>query len=78
MFSDRARIHVQAGRGGDGSLSFRREKHVPKGGPDGGDGGEGGELGMAEDGGLDLGQWQREAGIARAACGFKQGGAYTR
>ena len=37
MFSDRARIHVQAGRGGDGALSFRREKHVPKGGPDGGD-----------------------------------------
>ena len=37
MFHDRARIHVQAGRGGDGALSFRREKHVPKGGPDGGD-----------------------------------------
>jgi GTP-binding protein len=44
MFSDRARIHVQAGRGGDGALSFRREKHVPKGGPDGGDGGNGGDV----------------------------------
>ena len=33
MFHDRARIHVKAGRGGDGALTFRREKHVPKGGP---------------------------------------------
>ncbi len=44
MFHDRARVQVQAGRGGDGGLSFRREKHVPKGGPDGGDGGRGGDI----------------------------------
>jgi GTP-binding protein len=49
VFTDRARIHVQAGRGGDGALSFRREKHVPKGGPDGGDGGPGGDVVLAAD-----------------------------
>ena len=41
---DRARIHVQAGAGGDVALSFRREAHVPRGGPDGGDGGRGGDV----------------------------------
>jgi GTP-binding protein len=49
MFHDRARIHVQAGQGGDGGLSFRREKHVPKGGPDGGDGGPGGDVVLVAD-----------------------------
>ena len=49
MFSDRARIHVQAGKGGDGGLSFRREKYVPKGGPDGGDGGRGGDVVLVAD-----------------------------
>jgi GTPase len=52
MFDDRARIHVQAGRGGDGSLHFRREKHVPKGGPDGGDGGPGGDVVLVADANL--------------------------
>jgi GTPase len=49
VFHDRARIHVAGGRGGDGGLSFRREKHVPKGGPDGGDGGPGGDVALVAD-----------------------------
>jgi GTP-binding protein len=43
-FTDRARIHVEGGHGGEGGLSFRREARVPKGGPDGGNGGRGGDV----------------------------------
>jgi GTPase len=64
MFSDRARIHVQAGKGGDGGLSFRREKYVPKGGPDGGDGGRGGDVTLLADPSLrDLSSLQRRKWI---------------
>ena len=44
MFLDRVTVHVKAGDGGAGCMSFRREAHVPKGGPDGGDGGHGGNV----------------------------------
>jgi len=46
VFHDRARLRAVAGRGGDGSIHFRREKYVPRGGPDGGDGGDGGDVAL--------------------------------
>ncbi len=49
MFHDHLNIVVRSGRGGDGGLSFRREKHVPRGGPDGGDGGRGGDVALIAD-----------------------------
>jgi len=52
MFIDEAKIHIAAGDGGNGSASFRREKYVPAGGPDGGDGGQGGDVIFEVDGNL--------------------------
>jgi GTP-binding protein len=69
MLHDHARIHLKAGAGGDGSTSFRREAHVPRGGPDGGDGGRGGEVVLVCDDGLrDLQSFRRKA-IYRAGNG---------
>ena len=52
MFADRAKIIIKAGKGGNGHVSFRREKYVPNGGPDGGDGGKGGDVIFVVDEGL--------------------------
>ena len=53
MFVDRVTIELIAGKGGDGCLSFRREKYVPRGGPDGGDGGDGGSIHIMAEAGVD-------------------------
>ncbi len=61
MFADRARIFVAAGAGGDGASTFRREAHVPRGGPDGGDGGSGGSVTLVVQAGMStLGDFQRK------------------
>ncbi|HMB18001.1 MAG TPA: GTPase ObgE [Gaiellaceae bacterium] len=74
MFHDRARIGVEAGRGGDGALSFRREKYVPKGGPDGGDGGRGGDVVLVADPDLrDLGKFQAPRSYRAGKGGHGQG-----
>jgi GTPase len=71
---DRAHIHVQAGRGGDGCLSFRREAHVPKGGPDGGDGGRGGDVVVVCDASLrDLESFRRRSHFKAGRGGHGQG-----
>jgi GTP-binding protein len=80
MFHDRAHIDVEAGRGGDGGLSFRREKYVPKGGPDGGDGGRGGDVVVVVDPTLrDLSSFRRvkrvKAGRGGNGRGSKKHGA---
>ena len=74
MLYDVARIHVRAGRGGDGCLSFRREAHVPLGGPDGGDGGRGGDVVLHCDDSLrDLQSLKRRAHYHAQRGGHGQG-----
>ena len=70
MFADHARIHVAAGAGGDGASSFRREAHVPRGGPDGGDGGRGGDVVMVVEPGMTtLGDYVPRSGTIAAGAG---------
>jgi GTP-binding protein len=74
MLHDRARIEVRAGAGGNGALSFRREAHVPKGGPDGGDGGRGGDVVLRCDDNLrDLQAFRRRAHFRAERGGHGQG-----
>jgi GTP-binding protein len=74
MFHDRAKIQVRGGAGGNGVVSFRREAHVPKGGPDGGDGGRGGDVVMVCDPSLrDLSSFRRGSHFAAARGGHGQG-----
>jgi GTP-binding protein len=74
VLTDRAKIEVRAGAGGNGALSFRREAHVPKGGPDGGDGGRGGDVVLRCDDSLrDLQSFRRRAHFFAPRGGHGQG-----
>jgi len=68
-FVDEATIRVEAGNGGNGCVSFRREKYIPKGGPDGGDGGDGGSVYLVADEGLTTLVDFRTKRIVKAECG---------
>jgi len=74
-FSDRARLTALGGRGGDGAISFRREKYVPKGGPDGGDGGHGGDVVLVADADLrDLSRFRSRSRFAAGRGRHGEGG----
>src|SRR3990170_1892116 len=76
MFLDEVEIRVEAGKGGDGCVSFRREKYVPRGGPDGGDGGDGGSVILSARQGVDSlsamahrKHWRAESGQSGSGAG---------
>jgi GTP-binding protein len=74
MLYDKARINVVAGGGGDGCMSFRREAHVPHGGPDGGDGGHGGDVVLVCDDSLrDLQSFKRSVHYKARRAGHGEG-----
>lgn len=74
MFADHVRIFVAAGAGGDGSASFRREAHVPRGGPDGGDGGRGGDVVLVAEAGMTtLGDFRRRRHVRAKPGGSGSG-----
>jgi GTP-binding protein len=74
MLYDKARIWIQGGGGGDGCMSFRREAHVPHGGPDGGDGGHGGDVVLVCDDSLrDLQSYKRRAHYKAKRAGHGEG-----
>src|SRR3954464_10282636 len=74
-FIDEATVELHAGKGGDGSASFRREKYVPRGGPDGGDGGRGGSIMAIADRNINTLVDYRFARIHRAKDGKRGSGA---
>ena len=83
LFADRAKIIIKSGKGGDGHVSFRREKYVAAGGPDGGDGGRGGDVIFETDPGLNtLGEYRHSRKFAagngeeggKRRCHGKDGG----
>src|SRR5689334_24033286 len=73
-FIDEAKIEVHAGKGGDGAATFRREKYVPRGGPDGGDSGRGGSVWARADRNINTLIDYRFARIHRAEDGARGGG----
>ena len=75
MLADRARFVAKGGRGGDGAISFRREKYVPRGGPDGGDGGRGGDVVLVADPDLrDLSAFRGKSSFRGGRGGHGSGG----